>query len=120
MEFPEKLNALAADRRLSQGDLAGTLGVAKSTINNWFKGRCEPSLGDAFALARAFGVPLDYFADDSAGRPPEGPGIRRRTILEIVGAIGEQEALRRLLLVPEPPALGVSVHRIDHTLTESA
>jgi putative transcriptional regulator len=48
------IRALRAERGLSQGDLAGELGVSRQTINAIETGRYTPSLPLAIQLARFF------------------------------------------------------------------
>jgi putative transcriptional regulator len=49
------LRVLRAERRWSQAELAGRLGVSRQTINVIENGRYEPSLGLALRAARLFG-----------------------------------------------------------------
>jgi putative transcriptional regulator len=49
-DLPER----RADRDLSQADLAGAVGVTRQTINSIERGRYDPSLELAFALADHF------------------------------------------------------------------
>ena len=44
---------------LSQKGLAEVLHVSESTVVNWEKGRSEPTVIQAFAIAEAVGRPLD-------------------------------------------------------------
>jgi putative transcriptional regulator len=46
---------LRADRGWSQGELAERLGVSRQTVNAVERGRYEPSLSLAFAIAKLFG-----------------------------------------------------------------
>jgi putative transcriptional regulator len=48
------IRALRAERGLSQGDLAGEVGVSRQTINAIETGRYTPSLPLAIQLARFF------------------------------------------------------------------
>lgn len=48
---------------LKQSDLAEIAGVSRSAVNEWEHGRTEPSASRMFAVARATGQPLDWFAD---------------------------------------------------------
>ncbi len=48
------VRALRTQRGLSQGDLAGAMGVSRQTINSIETGRYLPSLPLAIALARFF------------------------------------------------------------------
>jgi putative transcriptional regulator len=46
-------------REMSQGDLAGALGVSRQTVISIESGRYLPSLPLAFAIARFFGLTVD-------------------------------------------------------------
>jgi putative transcriptional regulator len=57
------VRARRADRGLSQGDLAQSLGVSRQTINSIETGRYTPSLPLAFAIARFFGTYVEEIFD---------------------------------------------------------
>ncbi|MDQ1169574.1 transcriptional regulator with XRE-family HTH domain [Microbacterium proteolyticum] len=48
---------------LKQSELAATIGVARATLSLWENGETEPTASKLFALARATGQPLDWFAE---------------------------------------------------------
>jgi putative transcriptional regulator len=59
-----KLPELRAARDMTQGDLADALNVSRQTINALEKGRYDPSLPLAFAIARLFKCRIeDVFSD---------------------------------------------------------
>lgn len=59
-----RLRVLRAEHRWSQAGLAERLGVSRQTVNAIENGRYDPSLPLAFAIARAFGLPIeDIFSD---------------------------------------------------------
>lgn len=67
-----RLRVLRAEMGLSQGDLAGLLGVSRQTINAVETDKYDPSLPLAMRLSKIFGVPVDaIFLDDWT--PPELP-----------------------------------------------
>ena len=51
------------ERGLSQGELAGALGVSRQTINSIEQGRYIPSLPLALALARFFETTVEEMFD---------------------------------------------------------
>lgn len=53
------LAQLRKNRRWSQEDLALRLGVSRQTIISIEKGRFDPSLPLAFAIARTFDLPIE-------------------------------------------------------------
>jgi putative transcriptional regulator len=67
-----RLRVLRAEAGLSQGDLAGLLGVSRQTINAVETDKYDPSLPLAMRLSKIFGVPIDViFLDDWI--PPQRP-----------------------------------------------
>jgi putative transcriptional regulator len=54
-----RLRALRAERRWSQADLAGRLGVSRQTINAIETGKYDPSLPLAFKIAATFGLAIE-------------------------------------------------------------
>ena len=59
MGVTNRVQALRTDRRWTQADLAGQVGVSRQTINSIETGRFEPSLGLALKLARLFEEPVE-------------------------------------------------------------
>jgi putative transcriptional regulator len=59
-----KLRVLRAERHMSQAELADLLGVSRPTVNAVETGRFDPSLPLAFAIARAFGLPIEEIFSD--------------------------------------------------------
>lgn len=53
------LPALRANKALTQNDLAAAVGVSRQTINSIERGRFEPSLSLALALAEFFSCPVE-------------------------------------------------------------
>ncbi len=60
--FCERLKELRMERGLGQVQLAKELDVGKSVISLWELGKCEPTLSKLIAMARFFGVSIDYLA----------------------------------------------------------
>lgn len=57
---------LRVDRRWSQADLAERLGVSRQTVIAIEKGKYDPSLPLAFALARTFDTTIEELFDPDA------------------------------------------------------
>ena len=70
-----RLRVLRAERRWSQADLAGHLGVSRQTINALETGRYDPGLPLAFRIARLFGRTIEgvFEPDDDFS---QGDGAR--------------------------------------------
>ena len=60
--FCERLKELRLERGLGQVGLAKKLDVGKSVVSLWELGKCEPTLSKLIAMARFFGVSIDYLA----------------------------------------------------------
>jgi putative transcriptional regulator len=62
-----QLRALRAEREWTQQELAELLGVSRQTVVSIEKGRYDPSLPLAFAIARTFDLAIeDVFTPDGA------------------------------------------------------
>lgn len=60
--FGERLRELRREKNIGQIQLAKELDVGKSIISLWEMGKCEPTLSKLVAIARFFGVSVDYLA----------------------------------------------------------
>lgn len=60
--FGERLRTLRQERNIGQIELAKRLDVGKSIISLWEQDKCEPTLSKLIAMARFFGVTIDYLA----------------------------------------------------------
>lgn len=58
-DFARRLRGLRAEARMSQAELAKTLGVNPDTISNWETGENWPNLFVATKLADTLGCSLD-------------------------------------------------------------
>lgn len=62
-----RLNVLRAEKKITQEELAGLIGVTRATVIAIEKGNYNPSLQLAFKLARFFGVKIeDIFSVEEA------------------------------------------------------
>ena len=63
-----EVRSLREERGLSQGELAGTMGVSRQTINSIETERYTPSLPLAIGLAKFFGRKVEevFYGDDTA------------------------------------------------------
>lgn len=128
MTLDEKIRMLCAERRWPQTRLAEITGLSAATANAWFHGRVRPNLATAFQLARAFGVPLDWLADDALTEIPAEPSAYERTALRYCRAIRERlgsddaalEALADLKAsLAVAPAGGGEVHHLQTRATDA-
>ncbi len=73
MGFQQRLNRLRRERGLSQEDLAEVVGVTRQAVQKWESGASRPDMDNLAALARYFGVTLDYLVlgEEAAPSPAE-------------------------------------------------
>jgi transcriptional regulator with XRE-family HTH domain len=116
MTLEEKLHSRMVRLGLNGQKLARKSEVSDSEISRILAGKSRPGLENAFKLARALEVSLDYLADDTLETDPYhdadpltaeerevldlahgiGPA-RAGRILDIVRIVGYEAAMRRLL-----------------------
>ena len=58
--FKKKKKKARQDARMTQAEVAKIVGVAKNTYCNWEQGTREPNILKIKALAKLFGVSVDY------------------------------------------------------------
>lgn len=61
IQIGAKIKTLRKGKRMSQIELAQSLGVSRATISNYEVGRRSPHLSELKRIAEYFGVGLDYF-----------------------------------------------------------
>ncbi len=59
-KFAETLKSLRLEKGIGQVELAKKIGVSKAVISLWENGLREPGMSSLIALARFFGVTIDY------------------------------------------------------------
>lgn len=64
MTLAEKIAALRAERKLSQGDLAEKLDVSRQSVSKWETGQAVPEVDKIIKLADLFGVTIDELLRD--------------------------------------------------------
>jgi transcriptional regulator with XRE-family HTH domain len=68
--FNENLKKLRLDAGLKQVDVAKKIGVAKNTYCKWELGTREPDIMKIKALAKLYGVSVDYLLDLTDKKAP--------------------------------------------------
>lgn len=58
-KFAENLKTLRLEKKLSQGTLAGAVGVTQQCVSEWENKNTEPTLTYLWLLADLFGVSID-------------------------------------------------------------
>jgi transcriptional regulator with XRE-family HTH domain len=113
--YAEKLYKQMLLKGLNQQKLAKASSVSDSEVSRILGGRSQPGLENAFRLARAVGVSLDYLADDALETDPiqpVGPATAsERDILEAARDFGFAGAFR-LLDVARVLGYDVAIRRL--------
>ncbi len=98
MKLEEKLLNQMVRLGLNGQKLARTSKVSDSEISRILAGKSRPGLENAFRLARAVGVSLDYLADDAIETDPlqikDPLSTDERELLALAHAIGPARAAR--------------------------
>jgi transcriptional regulator with XRE-family HTH domain len=98
MILKDKLQMLMTRHRLNGQKLARQAQVSDSEISRILQGKSRPGLDNAFRLAKAVGVSLDYLADDTldhdpTAQPADNLSTEERKILTLAQKIGCAEVL---------------------------
>jgi transcriptional regulator with XRE-family HTH domain len=101
MKLDEKLHKQMLLKGLNGQRLARLSQVSDSEISRILAGKSLPGLENAYRLARAVGVSLDYLADDSLESDPakatsDVTTEPERAILKVVRDLGTREAAQLL------------------------
>lgn len=102
MILKDKLQMLMTRHRLNGQKLARQAQVSDSEISRILQGKSRPGLDNAFRLAKAVGVSLDYLADDSLDtdtatiQPSDNLSPEERKILNMAQKIGCSQVLQIL------------------------
>lgn len=101
MTFGQKFKMLVVKHRMRYEDF-GFAGVQKSTVYRWAADKAFPNLKQLQQLARHFGVPIAYLADDnfeSVDQVAQGITGEERQYVEMGRALGMKDAARLMGLV---------------------
>lgn len=97
MKLKDKLQMLMTRGNLNGQKLAKLSEVSDSEISRILQGKSRPGLDNAYRLAKAVGVSLDYLADDTLdhepGPPTDAVSSDERKALNLIQKIGLSEAL---------------------------
>jgi len=103
MKLQDKLQMLMARHNLNGQRLARQSFVSDSEISRILQGKSRPGLDNAFRLAKAVGVSLDFLADDTLDVEPTPPSDKlsseERKIVAIAQKIGCAEVVTILELL---------------------
>lgn len=59
MSFAWNLKKLRSEMDLTQGELAGKIGVSQKTLSSWETGRTEPNIGEVIAICNTLGCTME-------------------------------------------------------------
>lgn len=123
-KLKDKLLTEMTRLKLNGQRLAQSSKVSDSEISRILSGQSTPGLENAYRLARAVGVSLDYLADDALESDPlraadpvsaddrrildtvQRIGLPRALyLLEVISFIGYETAMQRLLSAAPPPVI---------------
>jgi len=79
MSFGDNLRILIEERNMTQKELAAQLNIAASTLGSYVQNKREPDFITLKAIARYFGVSIDYLLDnphDMTASPRENELLR--------------------------------------------
>ncbi len=115
MRYAEKLYQQMLLKRFNQQRLAQASGVSDSEVSRILNGKSQPGMENAFKLARALGISLDYLADDALDADPSRPSdpisAEEREILDAAKALGHRQA-RRVLETAGDLGFEVAIRRL--------
>jgi transcriptional regulator with XRE-family HTH domain len=74
MKLNEKLYKRMRDQGMNQQKLARVSGISDSEVSRVMSGKSQPGLENAWKLAKALGVSVDFLADDKLD---EDPGVAK-------------------------------------------
>jgi transcriptional regulator with XRE-family HTH domain len=100
MILKDKLQVLMARYGLNGQKLARLSQVSDSEISRILQGKSRPGLDNAFRLAKAVNVSLDYLADDTLDTEPPQPADHlspeERKLLTVAQKVGYSEVITLL------------------------
>lgn len=64
----EKFAALLQQRDVTAYRVSKDTGIPANTFTDWKTGRSKPKFDKLLVLAKYFGVPVEYFADEEPGK----------------------------------------------------
>lgn len=65
--FGQRLRELRMERGVGQIELSKAIGVSKGIVSLWENGLREPTMSNLIAMARYFGVSIDYLVGNDDG-----------------------------------------------------
>lgn len=92
-QFDRRLKNLLTVSGVERGELARCLGVSVPTVNRWLNGISAPNVYQFREIAHYFGMPYDWFLEDSGNIPnPDDLAVKLGLSPETVEALLELAA----------------------------
>lgn len=95
MKYAEKLYRQLVRLGWNQQKLSRTSGVSDSEVSRILAGKSNPGLENAYKLAKAVGLSLDYMADENVNEDPRQESIglseAQRELLTIANNVGMRQ-----------------------------
>jgi transcriptional regulator with XRE-family HTH domain len=97
--YVEKLKTALESRGIRVAELARRVGMHPNRVTRWRDGQGDgyPRANEAYLIAKALDIPLEWFLDGSEGPPPPATASERGIVLELIDALGDREAARLLV-----------------------
>ncbi len=73
MKMLDRLERILAAKGIRQGELERSLGLSENRISKWKSGQGEPTARQAWKIARALGVPLEWLVSEDGSLDPPDP-----------------------------------------------
>lgn len=70
MQFGEKIAAMRKSKGMTQAELGTELNVTFQAVSKWERDESLPDFATMSRMAKLFGVPLEYFAEEETGQAP--------------------------------------------------
>lgn len=78
MEFCEKLAVLRRENRMTQSQLAASLGVTRQTVYKWESGQSYPEAMTLLAMRNLFSVSTDILLDNTLSLPEREKAVETK------------------------------------------
>ena len=103
MKYAEKLYRQLVRLGWNQQKLSRTSGVSDSEVSRILAGKSNPGLENAFRLAKAVGLSLDFMANEELTEDPRmemaGLSDQQRELLNVANAVGIRQTAQVLDII---------------------
>ena len=110
--FADNLRELMRRRRLSQRELADSVGLSQAMVHRWVHAKNNP---DFEQVAEVFDIPLDMLISVDINSISDREIEQRRALARAIGMVGVEEATRRILVAGSAASGPVPLEVKDET-----